>query len=222
MNGTQVLEEYAREAPDLVESFERICAADVYANVAHLLPMQPSRIVDVGAGTGRDAAWFVQLGHSVLAVEPTDHLRAAGMELHPSPRITWIKDTLPDLKRTLQRGEVFDCVVLCAVWQHLSSDERARAMPKLARLMGKDSRFFMILRHEPPDAKGRRNDTQREEAETMARESGLDLVFACEGKPVHPDSRASGVTLTWLVWREADLLKRIGGYDLSTPTPSDG
>ena len=116
MNGTQVLEEYAREAPDLVESFERICAADVYANVAHLLPMQPSRIVDVGAGTGRDAAWFVQLGHSVLAVEPTDHLRAAGMELHPSPRITWISDTLPDLKRTLERGEVFDCVVLCAVW----------------------------------------------------------------------------------------------------------
>jgi SAM-dependent methyltransferase len=222
LNGTRILEDYAREASDLVESFERIRAADVYANVAHLLPAKSSRIADIGAGTGRDAAWFVQLGHSVLAVEPTDHLRTAGMALHPSPRITWISDTLPDLQRTLERGEVFDCVILCAVWQHLSSDERARAMPNLSRLLAHDGRFFMILRHEPPDAQGRRNDSQREDAETMARESALDLVFACEGKPVHPDSRASGVTLTWLVWREADLRKRIGGCDDSAPAPSDG
>ena len=199
----RVLEDYAREAPDLVESFERISAADVYANVAHLLPEQPSRIVDVGAGTGRDAAWFVQLGHSVLAVEPTDHLRTVGMALHPSTRITWISDTLPDLQRTLERGEAFDCVVLCAVWQHLTRDERAVAMPNLARLLARGGRFFMVLRHEPPDAQGRRNDSQREDAETMARDAGLDLAFACEGNPVHPDSRAKGVTLTWFVFAAA-------------------
>src|SRR4051812_3484866 len=102
-----VLEGYARDAPDLVQSFEEISAADVYANVAHLLPAQPARIVDVGAGTGRDAAWFAARGHSVLAVEPTDALRAAGMELHPSKRIVWLGDTLPDLDRTLARGEAF-------------------------------------------------------------------------------------------------------------------
>lgn len=45
-----VLEEYVREAPELVESFEAILSSDVYAHVAHLLPAQPARIVDVGMG----------------------------------------------------------------------------------------------------------------------------------------------------------------------------
>jgi hypothetical protein len=37
----------------------------------------------------------------------------------------------------------------------------------------------------------------------MADESGLGLVFACQGEPVHPASRASGVTLSWLVFNAA-------------------
>lgn len=203
MNATRVLEEYAREAPELVESFERIASADVYAPVAHVLPAQPARIVDVGAGTGRDAAWFAQLGHSVLAVEPTDGLRAAGMELHPSPKIAWLSDTLPDLARTLAREEKFDYVIVCAVWQHLSRDERARAMPNLARLVANDGRLIMVLRHEPPGARPAGGDSQSEDAQATALGSGLRLVFACEGAPVHPASRASGVTLTWLAFEVA-------------------
>jgi SAM-dependent methyltransferase len=207
MDPKNVLETYAREAPDLVDSFEAIAAADVYAHVAHLLPAQPARFADIGAGTGRDAAWFAELGHSVLAVEPTDGLRAAGMELHPSTRITWLSDTLPDLAATLARGEAFDRVILCAVWQHLSADERARTMPSLARLLAPDGLLIMILRHEPGAKRGLGGepggDTQREDAEALARGSGLSLAFAHEGPPVHPANRASGVTLTWLAFAVA-------------------
>ena len=200
MNATRVLEDYAREAPELVESFERISSADVYAPVAHLLPERPARSVDVGAGTGRDAAWFAEQGHFVLAVEPTDALRAAAKELHPSARITWLDDTLPELERTLARNEVFDRVIVCAVWQHLTRDERARAMPNLVRLIAADGQLVMVLRHEPPEARRETDDTQREDARTLAQDAGLRLVLACEGQPVHPVSRASGVTLTWLVF----------------------
>jgi SAM-dependent methyltransferase len=203
MDPDNILETYAREAPELVESFEAIAAADVYAHVAHLLPAQPARFVDVGAGTGRDAAWFAEQGHFVLAVEPTEGLRAAGMELHPSARIAWLSDTLPDLEHTLARGEAFDRVILCAVWQHLSKDERARTMPNLARLLAPDGLLVMILRHEPGRSRLLGNDTQREEAEALARAAGLGLAFAHEGPPVHPANRASGVTLTWLAFGAA-------------------
>ncbi len=204
MNSSKALESYARRAPEFVGRFEAVSAADVYSPLAHLLPTQPARFIDVGAGTGRDAAWFASQGHSVLAVEPTDGLRAAGMELHPSSGIDWLCDTLPDLKLTLARDEVFDRAILCAVWQHLSYDERARAMPNLARLVAADGLLIMILRHEPPEAPPESNDTQREDAEALARDSGLSLIFACEGPPPVPANRVSGVTLTWLAfagWR---------------------
>jgi SAM-dependent methyltransferase len=200
MDPTDVLEDYARDAQHLVQSFEEISPSDVYARVAHLLPAQPARFADVGAGTGRDAAWFAAQGHSVLAVEPTDYLRATGMELHPSPRITWLSDTLPDLEHTLARGEVFDRLIVCAVWHHLRPEERARAMPSLARLLAPGALLIMVLRHEPDEPRGPGGDSQREDAEKAARGSGLSLAFACEGEPVHPANRARGVTLTWLAF----------------------
>ncbi len=168
--------------------------------MAHLLPEHPARFLDIGAGTGRDAAWFAAQGHSVLAVEPTDYLRATGMELHPSPRITWLNDTLPDLQHTLARGEVFDRVIVCAVWQHLQAEERAGAMPTLARLLAPNGLLIMVLRHEPDVPRGPGGDTQREDAEKLARVSGLSLTFACEGEPVNSHNRAGGVTLTWLAF----------------------
>ena len=201
MNPTGVLEEYALDAERLLESFEEISSARVYADVAHLLPALPSRFADIGAGTGRDAAWFVAQGHSVLAVEPTEFFRTAGMALHPSPRIEWLADALPDLERTLARGEEFNRVILCAVWQHLCDEERARAMPNLARLLAPAGLIIMSLRH-GPDEPGC-YPSQREDVVALAGASGLKLAFACEAESVHPASRALGVTRTWLAFAAA-------------------
>jgi SAM-dependent methyltransferase len=201
MSPTGVLEEYAHDAERLFESFEEVSSAEVYADVAHLLPALPSRIADIGAGTGRDAAWFAAQGHSVLAVEPTKFFRTAGMALHPSPRIEWVGDALPGLECTLARGEVFDRVILCAVWQHLCDEERARAMPNLARLLAPDGFLIMSLRH-GPDEPGC-YPSRREDVVALAGASGLKLAFACEAESVHPASRALGVTRTWLAFAAA-------------------
>ena len=196
MSPTGVLEEYANDAERLLESFEEISSARVYADVAHLLPALPSRFADIGAGTGRDAAWFAAQGHSVLAVEPTKLFRTAGMALHPSPRIEWLADALPDLERTLARGEVFDRVILCAVWQHLCDEERRRAIPNLSRLLAPDGLLIMSLRH-GPDEPGC-YPSRLEDVVALAAASGLKLAFACKAESVHPASRALGVTRTWL------------------------
>jgi SAM-dependent methyltransferase len=202
---SDVIEEYAREAPVLIQSFEEISSADVYAPVARFLPPRPARFLDVGAGTGRDAAWFASQGHSVLAIEPTEALRVAGMRLHTSPQITWLSDALPDLERTLARGETFDRVVVCAVWQHLVQEERARAMPNLARLLGSEGLLIMVLRHEPREPGSPGDASQSEDAKKLAAASGLGLVFAHEGRAIHPSGRAAGVTLTWLAFAAASL-----------------
>ena len=57
-------EGYAEEAEGLFRRHEGIHAADVHAAVLHLIPTAPSRILDIGAGTGRDAAWFASLGRT--------------------------------------------------------------------------------------------------------------------------------------------------------------
>jgi hypothetical protein len=77
-------ENYSEEAPELLKRYESISFADQHRSVIHLIPTVPGRVLDIGAGTGRDAAGFAGLGHSVLAVEPTEELRRGAMLLHPS------------------------------------------------------------------------------------------------------------------------------------------
>jgi hypothetical protein len=49
-------ENYADEAPELLKRYESISFADAHAPVLHLIPPAPCRALDIGAGTGRDAA----------------------------------------------------------------------------------------------------------------------------------------------------------------------
>ena len=78
-------EGYADEAPELFRHYESISAAEVHDAILHLHPKLLCKIVDIGAGTGRDAAWFAGMGHQVVAVEPLDATRIPAMALHTSP-----------------------------------------------------------------------------------------------------------------------------------------
>src|SRR5512146_2119291 len=60
---------YAQEAPALLELYESISVETLHQPVWHLIPTTPSTLIDIGAGTGRDAAHFAAMGHQVLAVE---------------------------------------------------------------------------------------------------------------------------------------------------------
>ena len=105
-------EGYAEEAEALFKRYESIPFTDAHRAVLDLIPAMPGRVLDIGSGTGRDAAWFAGRGHSVVAVEPTDAMRLPAMALHPSRRIDWLNDSLPDLATLRARGETFDLVML--------------------------------------------------------------------------------------------------------------
>jgi protein-L-isoaspartate O-methyltransferase len=126
---------YALEAQTLLRSYESIATADVQRKVIHLIPTPPCDLLDIGAGTGRDAATFASRGHRVVAVEPTDELRTHAQALHPSARIDWVADGLPNLSVVRARGQAFDVVMMTAVWMHLEENERVRAMPFVAALV---------------------------------------------------------------------------------------
>lgn len=146
---------YAKQAAALIPQYESIPFTAHHHTELHLLPTVPSRILDIGAGTGLDAAWFAERGHSVVAVEPTAEFLAAAKRLHPSPLIEWLDDALPDLDVLVGRAQCFDLVMLSAVWMHLDEAERRTAMPRVASLLAPGGVMVLSLRHGPVPA-GRR------------------------------------------------------------------
>jgi SAM-dependent methyltransferase len=162
--------------------------------VLHLIPAMPGRVLDIGSGTGRDAAWFASRGHSVVAVEPTEAMRLPAMALHPSPRIDWLDDSLPDLALLRNRRETFDLVMLTAVWMHLDQAQRKQAMPNLAALARSGGTVVMKIRHGPVPPGRRMFEVSAEETIELARIEGLHPVLNVRTESVQERNRAAGVS----------------------------
>jgi SAM-dependent methyltransferase len=174
MSGT---EGYADEAEALITQYESISFTKVHKPVLHLIPGAPADILDIGAGTGRDAAGFVAMGHRVVAVEPTAALRTRAMALHPSDHIDWVDDRLPDLERVTARGVLFDVVMMTAVWMHLDQRQRQLAMPAVASLVRPGGVMIMSLRYGPVPKGRRMFAVPVDETTLLATGQGLRLVL---------------------------------------------
>lgn len=193
---------YADEAPDLLKRYESFTSEEVHAHWRQWFPETPCRVLDIGAGTGRDAAWLAAFGHSVLAVEPTDALRDGAQELHADPSITWLSDLLPDLPQVVALDERFDLILINAVWMHLTEAERRTGFATVANLMAPGARLFMSQRH-GPIPKGRRMfDVSGEETITLAAEHGLNTLYHERKGSIMAESSRRGVQWTCLVFEK--------------------
>jgi SAM-dependent methyltransferase len=93
------VEWYNLHAESVVERHESIRATDANAWLQPELPGSPAHVLDVGAGSGRDAAWLSSLGYKVVAVEPSSRMAAHARRLGRCPDIEWIDDRLPRLAK---------------------------------------------------------------------------------------------------------------------------
>jgi 2-polyprenyl-3-methyl-5-hydroxy-6-metoxy-1,4-benzoquinol methylase len=191
---------YAEEAEELVKRYESIPFAEKHQAVLHLLPSAPCNVLDIGAGTGADAAWLATRGHQVVAVEPTDALRLPGMALHPSARIAWVNDSLPELVVTRKRGQQFDVVMLTAVWMHLDEWERQHAMPKVASLLRRGGLLIMSLRHGPLPPGRHMFAVSAAETIQLAHAHGLRSLLHVHTASAQPVNRQAGVTWSHLAF----------------------
>jgi SAM-dependent methyltransferase len=198
-------EGYADEAEDLFKRYESVPTADAHRAVLHLIPAAPGRVLDIGSGTGRDAAWFASMGHRVVAVEPTDAMRLPAMALHPSPQIEWLNDSLPELALVRTRGQRFDLVMLTAVWMHLDAQQRQRAMPNLAALVREGGTVIMKIRHGPVPAGRRMFEITPEETIELARMQSLNPVLNLRTQSSQKQNLAAGITWTNLAFVKAKV-----------------
>jgi 2-polyprenyl-3-methyl-5-hydroxy-6-metoxy-1,4-benzoquinol methylase len=174
-------EGYGETAAERIKQYESLAFAHVHRHMMHLFPTTPSRVIDIGAGTGRDAAGFAELGHTVTAVEPTPELRTEAQRLHPHPAIAWIDDSLPELDRVHALGERYEVVMLTAVWMHLDLPQRERAMARVAPLVRTGGLMALSLRHGPVPAGRRMFDVSAEETRELAARHGLAVIHASKG-----------------------------------------
>jgi SAM-dependent methyltransferase len=166
---------YDANAARLAAAYEAVPPTVTRDWLADLLPRPPALVIDIGAGTGRDAGAFAEAGYEVVAIEPSSGMREEAKRRHTSTRIRWLDDSLPALTTASRAGLCADAVSFSAVWQHVAPVDRPRAFRKIVGLLRSGGVLAMTLRHGPDDGRGGYPVTLAE-VDALARDHGMQVV----------------------------------------------
>ena len=110
----------------------------------HLSGLTPRRVLDLGAGQGRNAVWLAQQGHNVTAVDISDVAVAQAREIALAAGVE-ANFVAADVLRWDPDPEAFDLVLL----SYLQAPEPQRKIlhEKAARALAPGGRLFLIAHH---------------------------------------------------------------------------
>lgn len=170
---TAAVKWYEQNAEYALNTYESISFQQAHKPILELLPNKPGTVLDVGSGSGRDAAGLAALGHQVIAVEPNGKMRNRAMQLHRSHKIHWLDDSLPKLKKVRNCALTYDCILLSGVWMHVSPNERRSTFRRLVSLLTPGGMMCLTFRHGLPDLTRGFWEVRQEEVLQLARDFGL-------------------------------------------------
>jgi SAM-dependent methyltransferase len=199
---------YTQHAQRYFSQYQSITFEQVHRDWLFQLDSKTGLALDVGAGSGRDAAALTERGWDVVAVEPAAGLRELGQNATKDKSIQWIDDQLPDLNQVRKLSYRFNLILVSAVWMHIPPTARERAFRILVELLAPGGMLVVTLRHGPSDGERVFYDVSREELEAFAKHRALIPVALPTGRN---DDELKRIEVTWetLAFR-----LRCSGYNL--------
>lgn len=137
----QTFDYYARSSAELAERYES--AESPVARYFSTAFPAGARVLDVGAGSGRDLAALVAAGFDGYGVEPSEGLRAAAIVRHPELFGRLAAGALPALGSPF--GGEFDGILCSAVLMHLQDADLFDAVLALRQILKPHGRLLVSL-----------------------------------------------------------------------------
>ena len=167
--------------------------------LAEFLPRPPAPVLDVGSGSGRDAAWLAAAGFAVTAIEPDEAMRAECRSRHGDKGFDLLAGRLPGLN--LEAGARFAFILANAVWMFVKPAERGAAVAELAGALGPRGMLALSLRSPVAPERGMHEVDAGELIED----------FAGAGLKVRQVSEAADLQRPAVGWQRLMLQKRRPG-----------
>ena len=146
---------YTSHAQSLFDIYEGVKPEDLYpVHLPVIREKAGGSALDVGSGSGRDAAWLASLGYAVTAAEPNDEMRSRASALH-GDGIVWSSAALPALLGLPVPSGGFDLVFSNGVFMHVRPGERLSALASMRGVLARDGILCVNFRSVIPEDEGR-------------------------------------------------------------------
>src|ERR1700722_11686149 len=138
---------YEANAKRLLHDYEQIRFEEIHSDLLPLILSRKGRALDVGCGSGRDAAWLGKCGWNVVAVDSSLSMLDGARRLHDADNIVWLHDSLPSVAATKAFGGSFDLFLLSAVLMHLQPNEQLFALDNLIALAAPEAIISLSVKN---------------------------------------------------------------------------
>jgi len=138
---TKTAEFYDRNASEVAARYESV-ASPVERYYALAFP-SGARVLDIGAGSGRDLAALLRAGYDGYGVEPSPSLRQAALVMHPELTCRLAEGSLPAIGTPF--GGSFDGIVCCAVLMHVPESDLFDSALALRGLLKPHGRLLISI-----------------------------------------------------------------------------
>jgi SAM-dependent methyltransferase len=138
----RTLSYYDGNATEAAKRYESADASRIHGNL--LGAFTPgSRLLELGCGSGRDAAFLLSRGYEVVAVDASSGMIAEAVRLHPELKGRLTCHGLPD-PLPFNDGS-FDGTFAVALLMHLSREDIAPSLREVARVIRPGGRFLFSI-----------------------------------------------------------------------------
>ena len=122
---------------DTFNLYETLKTEDVHSSWISSIEFDGKKVLDIGSGSGRDAAFFSSKGAQlVVAVDPSRDMLSLAKQKHGDKKILWVNDSLPNLASidTVKLGS-FDFILCSAVLMFLDEKKQIISLKTILRLL---------------------------------------------------------------------------------------
>lgn len=123
---------YDRNAPDIAAGYESVDMSRTLEGVSRYLP-EGAAVLEIGTGSGRDAAWLLERGFSVTGVDGSRRMIGEAVSRHPELHDRIRHCVLPDLLPF--PAERFDGALSLATIMHLPEEAIPPVLREIMRVL---------------------------------------------------------------------------------------
>lgn len=134
---------YDQDAQAFARRYDAVAFDAVHASLVRFLPPAGANVLDIGAGSGRDARAMAARGLCVTAIEPSPAFRALASD---DDGVHWIDDRLPDLASLRVDDRRYEFILCSAVLMLLPATQLAPSFTAMAALLDVDGKLAVSLR----------------------------------------------------------------------------
>lgn len=162
-------DQYTRE---MAVQYQQVDPETINGWWANHLDGQVTSILEIGAGTGRDAKWIrsKRPDASITVVEPSSMFREY---LNKDTSLTVVDDALPDLRKVIHANTKYDLILLNAVFMHVRPDQHQRVFRKLANLLRPGGRLVILTKLDHPEPARGQFEVSNGDIQRLATEQAL-------------------------------------------------